>query len=198
MSGRIPRRFLGAARGHPEAGDDLVEDKDRPVLVAELAQGRQKLRVGLHQAHVAGNGLNDDGGHLVADARHQVVDGREVVVGHRQGVGGGLAGDPSAAGDPQGGHPRAGVGEKRIGVAVVAAGKLDRQIAAGEAACHPQGAHGRLRARVDQAQLRHAGHQGQDLLGQIQLAHGGGAKAGAVVGGLQQRLEHGRGRVAEG
>ena len=58
--------LLRAAARDAEAGDDLVEDQQRAVLVAERAQHRQVGRARQHHAHVAGDRLDDDRGDLAA------------------------------------------------------------------------------------------------------------------------------------
>jgi len=70
-AGRIKEVFV-AAEGDAEAGHDLVEDPQDAMPRAQVAHALQKALLRGHEAHVAGHGLEDDGGHLPgADA----VDG---------------------------------------------------------------------------------------------------------------------------
>ena len=57
------------------------------------------------------------------------------------------------AGQPEGGHAAPAAGQQPVGVPVVAAGELDDPVPAGEAAGHPDRAHGRLGARRHQPHL---------------------------------------------
>ncbi len=178
---------LGAAEGHAEAGDDLVEDEQGAVLVAESAQAFQEAGLGEHAAHVAGHGLHDDAGHLVAEGFEQVFGRLEVVVRGEEGVADHVAGHPGRPGDGQGGHARAGRGQKTVVVAVVAALELDDLVASGVAAGQAQGAHGGLGAGVDHAQHLHGGDGLADGAGQADLVGAGGAEAGAGLHRVQGR-----------
>ncbi len=81
-----------------------------------------------------------------------VVSGDECLRGHGRC-------DPGAARDRQRGDAGAGLNEQRVGVSVIAAVEFDDEVAPGGGPGHPQGAHGRLRAAVDEPQAfdrRHA------------------------------------------
>ena len=110
------------------------------------------------------------------------LDRGDVVVGQHDRLAGRRAGHAGRVGQAEGGHAGAGGGEQRVDVPVVAAGELDDLGAAGEAAGQPDRRHGRLGARVDQAYLLDRGPR-DDLGGQLDLARGGGAEAGAPGGG---------------
>ena len=60
--GRDAVARLGAAERDPKAGHDLVEDQDGAVRRAQRAQALEVAGGGDHQAHVAGDRLDDDRG----------------------------------------------------------------------------------------------------------------------------------------
>ena len=65
-SGVTPYRCLGAAPGDAKAGDHFVEEQQRARLGAQPARGLQEPRLRRHDAHVAGDRLDDHAGDLVA------------------------------------------------------------------------------------------------------------------------------------
>ena len=93
----------------------------------------------------------------VAALGERGLDGLAVVVGQHQGRRRGAGGHAGRAGDGPldavGGQPGARLGEQGVDVAVVAAGELHDEVAAGEAAGQPDRGHGGLGARGDQAHL---------------------------------------------
>src|SRR5690606_24650315 len=119
--------LLGPAAGDPEAGDDLVEDEERADPVALGPQPLEEPGGGRDEAHVGGDRLDDDAGHGVVEVGHDVV-------GDDAGVLHGGGGDAGGAGQPEGGEAAAGLGEEQVAVAVVVAGELHDDVAAGEAA----------------------------------------------------------------
>ena len=74
--------------------------------------------------------------------------------------------------DAEGRHPGARLGEKRVGVAVVAAGETHERLAARRRAGQPQRAHRGFRARGDQPHLLDGRHRVDDLGGELDLALG--------------------------
>jgi hypothetical protein len=93
-------QLLGAAPGHPEAGHHLVEDEERAVAVAQRAQPLEIAGLRRHQAHVAGDRLDEDGGDLAAALGEARLGGGEVVVGRHQGGAVTAAGTPGDEGTP--------------------------------------------------------------------------------------------------
>ena len=104
-------------------------------------------------AHVGGGGLGDDRGDLAGVRGERGAHGVEVVVRQHEGLRGGRRGHAGRAGQREGGQAGAGLGQQPVGVAVVVAGELDQQVAAGEAAGQADRRHRRLGAGRDQAQL---------------------------------------------
>ena len=182
--------------GHPEPGHHLVDDEQRAVRVRDPGQfGVEAVTRGDH-AHVAGGGLGDDRGDVLALGGERLLDRAQVVVRQHDRVARRRAGHAGRVGQAERGHAGAGGGEQRVRVAVVAAGELDDFGAAGEAAGQPDRRHGRLGTGVDQAHLLDRRPR-DDLLGEVHLTRGGRAEARAQRGGLAQRLHHRRVRVAE-
>src|SRR5262249_6594876 len=99
--------------------------------------------------------------------------------------------------DPERRGAGAGGDEQAIDVAVIAAGKLDNDIASREATRQPQGTHRRLGARADHAHHLDARYRPDNQLGQVRLALGWGAEAGAWVQRLLDRSNHARVTVTE-
>ena len=64
--------LLRAALRDAEAGHDLVEDQDRAVLRAFLAQGLEEARHRRDAVHVAGDRLDDDARDVRADLAEQL------------------------------------------------------------------------------------------------------------------------------
>ena len=67
--GRDAVHALRAAERDPEPGDHLVEHQQRPRLRTPVAEALEEPRLGRHDAHVGGDGLDDRRGDPVAHAR---------------------------------------------------------------------------------------------------------------------------------
>ena len=85
-------------------------------------------------------------------------------------------GTPGEAGMPSVARPRAGLGEQRVGVAVVAARELEDPVAR-EGAREAERAHRRLGPGRDEPHLLDRRHGVDDLGGQLDLGLGRGAEA---------------------
>ena len=103
-------------------------------------------------------------------------------------------GTPGDAGIAERREARAGAREQRVGVAVVAAGRLEDPVAMRERARETQRAHRRLRPRGDEAHLLDRRHGVDDLRRELDLRLGRGAVARAA----QRRLPHGLDRLRVG
>ena len=147
-------------------------------------------------AHVAGGGLGDHAGDLVAVLGERPLDGGRVVVGQHQRRGGGRGGHAGGAGHGEGGEPGPGLREQRVDVAVVAAGELHDELAAGEAAGQPDRGHGGLGAAGHEPDLLRRG-PADDRLGELDLGPGRGAVGRAAGDRLPHRVDDLRVRVAE-
>ena len=188
---------LRAAQRDAEAGHHLVEDQQRTVLRAQLAQALHERDAGAHEIHVAGDRFDHHRRQLVAMFREAGLQRLDVVIGQHQRVLGDLGRHAGAGWVAEGGKPRARLDQQRVGMAVVAALELQEQRAAGVAACQPDAAHAGLGAGADQAQLLDAGQLGHHGLSQLDLALGWGAKGEAVEQRLLYRFDDGRVAVAE-
>ncbi len=164
---------------------------------SSLAQQLEESRGGRDAAHVADQRLDDHGRDPRAVLLEGMRQGRRIVERQRNRSGGELGRYARGIRDAEGGESRAALHQQRIDVAVVAALELDGEVAAGEPARHPQGAHGGLGAGGNQAQALDGGYGAADLLGKLDLALGRSAEAGADLKRLAQRLDYRRMAVAE-
>ena len=180
---------LGAARREAEARDDLVENEQRAVGVAQTPECLQKSRLGRHHAHVGRHRLHDHRGHLAGVGLEKGADRGGVVIPRGERIGGHLrrnaGGIRRAAGEGAG----TGLDQHGIRVSMVAAGKLDDFAPAGGAPRQAQGGHDGLGAGIDHAHHLRAGHLGHQL-GHLHLDLRGRAEAQAVAHGLQHGLLH--------
>ncbi|COV76959.1 Uncharacterised protein [Mycobacterium tuberculosis] len=78
----------------PEPGHHLVEDEQGAVLGGDRAQRRVEAGPGRDDSHVAGAGLGDYGGDLLAEPGEGLLYGIDVVVGQHDRVGCRGASDP--------------------------------------------------------------------------------------------------------
>ena len=167
------------------------------MLLGQAAGDPQELGRRHHQPHVAHHRLHQHGGESVAMTGEGCLQARGVVVLKHQRVLRCAGGDAGRIGHAEGGRRRARRHEQAVGMAVIVAGKLDDQLAAGRPAGQPHGAHGRLGAGADHPHLFDARHRVDDLLGQTAFRLGRRAVAGAPREGLVDRRHHPRMPVAE-
>ena len=118
----------------------------------------------------------------------------EVVVRDDDRVGGGSGRHPRRSRDPQRRKPGACAREQRVGVAVVATGRLEDPVALGECAREPQCAHAGLGPGRHEPHLLHRRHCVDDLRGELHLGLGRGAEARPV----ERRLTNGLDRLGIG
>ena len=64
-SGRMPEELLRAARRRAKSRDHLVEDEQRVLAIAQRAQALEEPGLRRHDAHVAGDRLDEDRGNLL-------------------------------------------------------------------------------------------------------------------------------------
>ena len=105
-------------------------------------------------------------------------------------------GDAGAFRDAERGEAGAGLGEKTVGVSVVAAFKFQDEIAFGDAARETHRAHGGFGAARDEADFLDEGNGARDQRGEFELEFGGYAEAGAALGLVGDGGADGRVRVA--
>ena len=87
---------LGSMEGRAEAAHDFVEDEDRAVFLRFFPKEVEVAFLGEDEAHVAGNGFDDDGSDIVAVTVHQGLKGGGIVIGDGQGIFGRAGRNPRA------------------------------------------------------------------------------------------------------
>ena len=156
----------------------------------------QKTIARADQVHVAGEGLDDDRRNAVALGTEGFFELLGVVVVEHQGVLGEVLGHAAGGRVAEGQQTRAGLDQQAVGVAVVAAFKLDDGVAAGEATRQADGAHRRFGAGADQTHHVQAGQMCAQLLGNLHFRLGRRAEGQAFERRLAHRLDDGRMRMA--
>ena len=184
-----PVELLRPAARDAEAGDHLVEDEEGAGSVAQGPERFEEPRRGRDDAHVPRDRLDDHRRETLAVALDRGGSGVDVVVGGDDRVAGRAARHAWAGRQPEGGEAGAGLGEQRVGVAVVAARELEDAVAVGRAAREPDRAHRGLRAGRDQPHLLHRRHRVHDLLGEVHLPLGRRAEGRPVCGRLLHGLD---------
>ncbi len=186
--GQDAGELLGAARGDAEPGDDLVEDQQRVIARAEVAQELEEPRRGRDHAHIGRVGLGEDRRRLVLGDGS--ADRLGIVPGDDDRGGGRGCGHPGAGGDPLRRQARAAVGEQAIHVPVVGAGELQDLLAPRCRARQADRAHRRLGARRRHPDHLHRRHASHDLLGEIDLRGGRRAERRPLRGRVGHRGQH--------
>ncbi len=143
--------FLRAAVGYTEAGDDFVEDKKRAITLGDGAQRFQKAMRGRHDAHVCRDGFYDHGRDFSGVLSEDAFDGGGVVIRRVESERGERVRNAGAGRNSKSGEAGTGLGEKTVGVAVVATLEFQDKVASGKAAGQADGGHGRFRAGADEA-----------------------------------------------
>ena len=123
--------------------------------VAERPQSLEESGRRRHHAHVAGDGLDNDGGDLPAAPRHDALDRGKVVERHGRGQRRQGRGNAQAVRQSEGRAARARLDQQAVGVAVIAALELENDIASRGASREPDGAHGRLGAGGNETRHLH-------------------------------------------
>src|SRR5690606_12818320 len=190
--GLQPEPLHGATRRQPEAGHDLIDDEQRARLTGQLPQPLEETDLRWHDAHVAGDGLDEHGSDLRAPMLEQTLDAAEVVVTGHEGVPRHVRWNTRATGYP--GREGAGAGcyEERIGMPVVVPLELDEGVPAGSGPRDAQGAHRRLGAGVDEPHHLACRVLVQHQLRQLNLAGARRPEACPFVKRLDGRFQHAR------
>src|SRR5580692_6403552 len=87
--------------------------------------------------------------------------------------------------------------QEGVRVSVIAALAFYNVLALGVSTSQSNGGHGRFRPRIDEPDFLHMRERGQHDFSQVSLGGSGGAKAGAVAGGVHNRFDHFGGSVPE-
>ena len=143
------QQLLGSAGREAKACHYFIQDEDDPFLVADPAQSLQETRKGKDTAHIAGDGLDNDGSNLAFIFKDQLLYGFQIIIRRRQGVIGYTGGHSGNGLNIECGNPATCLYEKGIRMAMIAPFEFDDLIAAGIPPCEPDGAHAGFCAAVD-------------------------------------------------
>jgi hypothetical protein len=114
-----------------------------------------------------------------------------IVVVEHQRVPGEIGGDtPAGTRIAEGKHPRAGLHQQAVGVAMVAALELDQQVAPGKTARQPDRAHRRFSAGTDQANHFERRQHFAQQFGHLDLAGGRGTEGESLQRRRADRGDH--------
>ena len=186
-----------AARCHPEAADDFVEDQQGACILRQVPQLAQVVGALQQQAVVGRNRLDEHGRNVLSSLAEELLQGRLIVEGQDERLVGEGRGDPGRGRHPEGRQPRSRFDKQVVRVAVVAASELHDQVALRGAAGQPDRTHDGLGAGRHEANLlNHRAHR-CDALGQRDLTGARQAKGRARRGALRDCSNHIRMRVAE-
>src|SRR5690606_41873216 len=89
-----PEQLMGTTDCDTESGLDLVDDQDRPVLVAETTQPFEESGSGHDPESISQHGLDDDRGDAAALTLEQTLGAGAVVEGEGADVGAHRLGNP--------------------------------------------------------------------------------------------------------
>jgi len=187
---------LHALRADAETGHDFVEDQHRTVFSAQASKAFEKAGQGFDQVHVARDRLDDDRRDLAASCPEQILDLLQIVEIEDDRVLCEIRRYPARRRIAEGQQARAGLDQKTVGMAVIAAFELDDSVTPGKAACEADRAHRRLGAGTDQPQHLDRRQQLADQLGHFDLTLGRCAERKATQRSLANRLHDGGVRVA--
>ena len=149
-----------------------------------------------HEAHVPGDGLDDDRRRLRRVRREPRFERGHVVVRKDGGEGGDRVRHAGRIAQPEGGDAAAGLHQQSVAVAVVAAVELHDDVAAGGGAREANGGHRRLGAGVHEADAFEPG-RGDHAPAEFDFARGERAEGCALRRRALDGRDNGRGRVPE-
>ncbi len=187
----------GAIGAQAEPGDDLVQDQQRAVPAAQLAQQAHELLALDQQARVGWHALDDHRCDLGPAFVHQRAQCLGVIERQHRGVMGEALRHPGRGRRAEGREPRPGVDQQMVHVPVVAAAELDDRVAAGGAACQADGGHDRFGAGGHEAHHLEVRHRGGHELGELDLLPARRPEREARGGSGRDRLHNLRVGVAE-
>ena len=160
----------------------------------------QPLKIALHRRNATGishNRLQDHAGDFVGMGRKSRFDNSQVIERQRHRQLRNLLRHPRRARNAKRRNARAGFDQQAVGVAVIAAFKLDDALAASRGARHTDRRHGSFRAGTDEAQPFDSRITSHHQFRQVSLSLGRGSKAGRVARRALNRLDRRRKGVAE-
>ena len=167
------------------------------MLAAQLAQRLQEFRPRRDQIHVAGNRFDDHRGNLRTVLGKRRREAGAVVVVENHGVLGDIRRHSRRTRIAEGQHPRAGLDQQAVRMAMIATLELNQQVAAGVAARQPNGAHRRLGPGTDQANHFQRRQQLAQQVRHVDLAFGRCAEGESLERRFLHRGDHLRVGVAE-
>ena len=158
-------------------------------MITERAQSLQKALLGRDNAHIGGDGLDDDAGDLPAVGVKELAHACKVVILRDERLCSIPARDAEAVRHRARQAPRARFDEQAVRMPVIVARKFDDLLPPSIAACDAHGGHGRLRARVDEADKLHVRAGGANLLGELRLPARGRTVGKASCCGVRDRAD---------
>ena len=182
--------FLCAAPCQTEAGDDLVKNQQRTVLVTQVAQPLQKALCRRNNAHIGSNRLHNHRCHLIFVGGKQLLHAVQIIVSRCQRVlrnGCGYTGGIRSALCQRTG---ASLDQHGIGMSVIAALKLDDFIPSGGATCQTHRTHDGLGAGIDHAYHLNMGYHGNHQLCQPGFQSGGRTEAQTMLHNLCHSVQY--------
>jgi hypothetical protein len=160
----------------------------------ETSQRLEVARLRRNDSHVRRDRFDDDRREAFAVPHHRLGRSFGIVVRDDDRVRGGARRHTRRGRNAERREPRACTREQRVGVAVIAAGRLEDPVAFRVRPREPERAHRGFGPGRDEPHLLHRRHRVDDLLGELDLRLGRGAEARAA----ERRLAHGLDRVGIG
>lgn len=186
-------QLLHAALGQAEASHHFVENEQRVIGRAHVADMLQVTGARGNEPDVADVRLDDHTGNFTRILGKGRGEGRWLVEGEHDGLLRKRLRHARTVGMAMRERARARLDQQRIGMSVVAAGKLDDLVAPREAAREPDGRHRGLGPAIAHPHFLDRRHEARDELGHFHLVGIGRAKRRAVFkrggdGGLDHRV----------
>ena len=164
---------------------------------SDLPKPFQVTRRRRDDTHITGNRFEHDGRYLITLRITYLSNPVNIVERQNRGVFRIVVGDARARRDTQRRRARPGCDQQSVGMAVVAAFKLDDPVPTGMSSRQPNGAHGRFRSRVHQPDLLNRRQRFADFASELGFLFRRRAEAGAAPERRSDRLDHRRMRMPE-
>ena len=187
---------LRTRQRHTKARHHLVEDQHGAVLGAQLAQPFQEAELRHHHVHVAGDGLDDQAGHVIRVLLEQTANAVQIVVAGDERVLDHVLGHAGRTGVAKGQRPAARLHQQAVSRTVIATLELDDAVAARVAPRQPQRRHRGFRAGTGEAHPLNVREHVADSLRQLGLAHIGRTERQTIGHGRLHGFQHLGVRVA--
>ena len=181
---------LCATQADTKTGDHFVEHQHRTHAVTLGSQSFEKAWRRRNDAHVGGDGFDDD-------ARHGVVEDGHHVVGHHQGFGHGACRNTGSTGQTERRHPAATRRQQGVGCSVEVAVKDHHPVATGVPASQAHCGAGGFGTRVHESHLFARRDPLGNRFGKLHLAWCGGPVRRAAGDRAGDRSSDGRVGMAQ-